>query len=39
MMLVAIEDVRKGKDPRHIIKDPSQNEIVYVGGKEERELV
>lgn len=39
MMLVAIEDVRKGKDPRHTIRDPAKNEMVYVGGKEEMEIV
>jgi hypothetical protein len=38
MMLVAIDEVRKGRDPRHIIRDPAQNKIVYVGGKEEAEL-
>lgn len=38
MMLVAIDDVRKGRDPKHTIRDPAQNRVVYVGGKEELEL-
>ncbi len=39
MYLVALEDVRKGKDPKHIIRNPAKNEIVHVGRKEELELV
>jgi hypothetical protein len=38
MMLVAINDVREGRDPRHVIRDPAGNEIVYVGGTDEQEL-
>jgi hypothetical protein len=38
MMLLAIEDIRKGRDPRHIIRDPAKNEVVRVGGEEEFEL-
>lgn len=36
--LVAIEDVRKGRDPKHIIRDPAKNRIVYVRGNDEIEL-
>ena len=39
MMLVAIEEMRKGRDPKHIIRDPAENQVVYVGGKEELEIV
>ena len=35
----AIEDVQAGHDPKHIIRDPAQNVMVYVGGVEEAELV
>ena len=38
MYLLAIEDVQKGRDPRHIIRDPQKNEIVYIRGDEEQEL-
>jgi phenylpropionate dioxygenase-like ring-hydroxylating dioxygenase large terminal subunit len=37
MYLTAIDDVRKGRDPRHTIRDPEKNAIVYVGGVEELE--
>jgi len=38
MYLLAIEDVRKGRDPKHIIRDPHKNEIVYIRGDGEQEL-
>jgi phthalate 4,5-dioxygenase oxygenase subunit len=39
MYLVAIEDVRKGKDPKHIFRDAAKNDMVRVGGDEEQESV
>lgn len=39
MILIAIEDVQKGRDPKHIIRDPHQNEVVYIRGEDEQELV
>jgi len=41
MCLVAIEDVRKGKDPKHTIRDPAQNQMIYLGLKqgEEEDLI
>jgi len=39
MVLLAIEDVRKGKEPRHIIRGPAKNEIVRIGGDEEMESI
>ena len=38
MCLLAIENVRKGEDPKHIIRDPAKNEVVYIRGTEELEL-
>jgi len=38
MLLLAIEDVQKGRDPKHIIRDPHKNGIVYIRGDEEQEL-
>ncbi len=38
MCLVAIEDVRKGRDPKHVIREPEKNKIVYVRGEDEIEL-
>jgi hypothetical protein len=35
---IAIEDLKKGRDPKHIIRDTSANEVVYVRGTEELEL-
>jgi phenylpropionate dioxygenase-like ring-hydroxylating dioxygenase large terminal subunit len=32
MILKGIADVEKGLDPKHVIRDPEQNEIVYVRG-------
>ncbi len=34
MLLVAIENVRKGRDPKHVIRDPVKNEIVYISEAE-----
>jgi len=33
MLLKAIEDVRQGRDPKHVLRDPGQNQIVYVRGE------
>ena len=38
MLLLAIEDVRNGRDPKHIIREPAENQIVYIRGTEELEL-
>jgi len=35
MILKGISDVQKGLDPKHIIRDPERNEIVYVRGTPE----
>jgi 5,5'-dehydrodivanillate O-demethylase len=35
MMLKGISDVQKGLDPKHIIRDPAENEMVYVRGTAE----
>jgi len=37
LMLQAIEDVREGRDPKHIIRDPEENDIYYVRGPEPAE--
>ncbi|MBM2812585.1 MAG: phthalate 4,5-dioxygenase [Chloroflexi bacterium] len=39
MMIKAVKDVQAGKDPKHIIRDPEENDIVYIRGMEEMELV
>jgi 5,5'-dehydrodivanillate O-demethylase len=39
IMLQAIEDVQGGRDPKHVIRDPEFNDIVYVGGVDEFERV
>ncbi len=39
MCLLAVEDVRKGRDPKHIIRDPEKNKVVYVRGEDAPELV
>ncbi|MPZ13685.1 MAG: Rieske 2Fe-2S domain-containing protein [Chloroflexi bacterium] len=39
MMIKAVKDVQAGKDPKHIFRDPEQNQIVYIRGMEEMELV
>jgi len=36
-ILKAIADVQKGLDPKHIIRDPAQNEIVYIRGNDPQE--
>ena len=38
MYLLAVEDVRRGSDPKHIIRDPAKNEVVYISGSEELEV-
>jgi len=35
MILKGISDVQKGLDPKHIIRDPERNEIIYVRGTPE----
>ncbi len=30
MLLKAIDDVRQGHDPKHILRDPAQNDMIYV---------
>ena len=37
MIIKAIADVQKGLDPKHIIRDPAQNEIVYIRGNDPME--
>jgi hypothetical protein len=37
VMLKGIADVQKGLDPRHTIRDPELNDIVYVRGDDEME--
>lgn len=37
VILKAIADVQKGVDPKHIIRDPLQNEMVYVRGDDPQE--
>jgi len=39
MMLKAIVDVQEGRDPKHIIRDPAENAIVYIRGNEALEAV
>lgn len=39
MCLLAVEDVRKGRDPKHILRDPERNKIVYIRGDDEFERV
>ncbi len=39
MCLVAVEDVRQDRDPKHIIRDPEKNQIVYVRGDDTTECV
>ncbi len=31
MYFLAIQDVQNGRDPKHIIRDPSKNEVVHIG--------
>lgn len=37
MMLKGIADVERGVDPKHILRDPAQNTIVYIRGEDELE--
>jgi 5,5'-dehydrodivanillate O-demethylase len=39
MLLVAMENVRKGKDPKHILRNPAENETVYVRRNDDAEIV
>jgi len=39
MCLVAVENVRQGRDPKHIIRDLDKNQIVHVHGDDPPELV
>lgn len=39
MCLVAIDEVRRGRDPKHIIRDKSQNELVCVRGTDDLEMI
>ena len=38
VILKGISDVQKGLDPKHIIRDPAQNDMVYIRGQDEMEL-
>jgi hypothetical protein len=38
MLLLAIEEVRKGRDPKHIIRKAETNGIVYIRGAEGDEI-
>jgi len=35
----ALAEMKAGRDPKHIIRDPAQNAVVYVRGSEQLELV
>jgi len=39
VLLQAIEDVQQGRDPKHVLRDPELNDIVYIRGQDELELV
>jgi len=39
VMLKAINDVQKGLDPKHVIRDAEQNAVVYIRGEDAMELV
>ena len=39
LMFQGIEDVRNGRDPKHIIRDPEENDIYYVRGPEPAEHI
>jgi phthalate 4,5-dioxygenase len=39
LMLQAVKDVQEGRDPKHILRDPAQNEIVYIRGEDALEAV
>jgi hypothetical protein len=36
--LLAVEDVRSGRDPKHILREPEKNRIVFIRGDDETEL-
>lgn len=38
MLFLAIEEVRKGRDPKHIIREAETNGIVYISGTEDDEI-
>jgi hypothetical protein len=37
MMLKGIADVQKGLDPKHVLRDPELNDVVYIRGGDELE--
>jgi len=39
MLLKAIEDLKYGQDLKHIIRDPTKNETIYIRGDDEIELI
>jgi nitrite reductase/ring-hydroxylating ferredoxin subunit len=39
MMVQAIKDVQEGRDPKHVIRDPEENDIVYIRGEDALEAV
>ena len=39
IMLKAVEDVQQGRDPKHVLRDPVHNVMVYIRGSEELEHV
>jgi hypothetical protein len=39
MYLVAIQEVKSGRDPKHIIREPRENDMVYLRGSDPLELV
>jgi 5,5'-dehydrodivanillate O-demethylase len=39
MYFRAMDEVKAGRDPKHIIRDSVKNEVVYIRGMEEKELV
>jgi len=39
LMFDGIGDVQAGRDPKHVIRDPAQNEIVYLRGADQLEYV
>jgi len=39
LMFDGIKDVQAGRDPKHIIRDPAQNAVVYLRGADQLEFV
>ncbi|MBM2812450.1 MAG: phthalate 4,5-dioxygenase, partial [Chloroflexi bacterium] len=37
--LQAIADIESGRDPKHILRDPRRNTVVYIGGSDQLERV